>query len=356
MKRFKILIGYASQFRMKSSQILKSRIVILGNGFDLAHNLKTSYFDFYDFLKGNIAKDDPFIAVSGNTNNLTLRSRSESHGSLFKGLFAKNEDFIKNWSNLEQFFYTWLLDNYWSKAGAYRVKLINDEFEHLKKLFVQYLHNEVESRIDLNDLTSFDLDPKIREIICGVNPENQIGFHTTTFINFNYTSKILKSYIYSMKADGRNFSNTSFIDSEIIQIHGHIEDYDSIVFGYGDEEGQDYQKLVQSGNDELLKHFKTFQYLQAEQYTRVMNLLEKPMFDLANPFELYIQVIGHSCAITDKALLKAIFTHKNVKRIELVLRKKEDSYLNKLIQVSRIFDDNIMMRRKIVPEPLTGKL
>ena len=33
------------------------RVFIIGNGFDLAHGLKTGYFSFRDFLK---SKDRPF--------------------------------------------------------------------------------------------------------------------------------------------------------------------------------------------------------------------------------------------------------------------------------------------------------
>jgi hypothetical protein len=65
--------------------------------------------------------------------------------------------------------------------------------------------------------------------------------------------------------------------------------------------------------------------------------------------ELYVQIIGHSCDTTDKALLKTIFQHPNVQFIEGTYYESEGRYFEKLYNISRIFDDTSLMRQKIIP-------
>ena len=63
---------------------------------------------------------------------------------------------------------------------------------------------------------------------------------------------------------------------------------------------------------------------------------------------IHIQLIGHSSGLCDKALLKEIFQHKNVKHIESVYHKDEGEYFKNLYNISRIFDDNTIMRKKMI--------
>lgn len=65
--------------------------------------------------------------------------------------------------------------------------------------------------------------------------------------------------------------------------------------------------------------------------------------------EIYVQLIGHSSGLCDKALLRTIFQHKNVKHIESVYYEDERRYFENLYNISRIFDDNTLMRKKLVP-------
>ena len=39
------------------NDIMKNKLFVIGNGFDLAHNLKTKYSDFLEYLRQIINKD-----------------------------------------------------------------------------------------------------------------------------------------------------------------------------------------------------------------------------------------------------------------------------------------------------------
>lgn len=128
-----------------------------------------------------------------------------------------------------------------------------------------------------------------------------------------------------------------------IHIHGKLNnEKNPIIFGYGDENSADYQELEDSLNDDLLVNFKTFQYLRTENYNQVLGLLNTTN-------DITVQIIGHSCGLCDKALLRKIFQHENVKRIQAVYHGDDSNYFSKLYSISRIFDDNTLMREKIIP-------
>ena len=92
----------------------------------------------------------------------------------------------------------------------------------------------------------------------------------------------------------------------------------------------------------MLKNFKTFQYLRTGKYKEVLGILEETD-------DIYVQLIGHSSGLCDKALLRAIFQHENVKRIEATYYSDESKYFENLYNISRVFDDNTVMRTKLVP-------
>ena len=94
------------------------------------------------------------------------------------------------------------------------------------------------------------------------------------------------------------------------------------------------------------------------QYGQILGYLESVVEDSTSidSTAVHVQVIGHSLNLTDKALLKTIFEHPNVKEIEVTYHKNESKYFEKLYNVSRIFDNNTDMRKKIVPLEKTFKI
>lgn len=350
----------------------KSKIIIIGNGFDRAHGLKTGYDDFFNYLKESTVrfeekgggysnminefgckskvhdnfyhrldlegKNDEYLGVSNivGSTDCKLQVLPRKNSIYYKSLINQKEK-IGYWSEIESHYYNLLVENL-SKHS--HIKIINDEFSHLKGLLAHYLINEVENKIDLDQ--SF-YNRSISDLF--FKHENVRGFEKIYFVSFNYTSKILGRYFRDLKEDDEN----NLFPIEPIHIHGKLNDIDNpIIFGYGDENSDEYKKLELELNNELLKNFKTFNYSRSKNYMKVMGLLEQ--FE-----DIHIQLIGHSSGLCDKALLRTMFQHKNVKKIESIFHQDESKYFENLYNISRIFDDNAMMREKIIPLEETKK-
>lgn len=351
-----------------------NRIVIIGNGFDKAHSLPTGYGEFLNHLTDSIAKferidsfghkpiingrecgknrgyyhrltadgkEDNWIGVKQIQNELKYKLTVSPHNKsiYFKSLFQENER-LGYWSDLESHYFQTLVKH---KDSEEEITLINSEFKHLKKLLFNYLKSEIE------DNTGFEKKYNIHSI----NPiydmlklrHNDYIFEKNYFVTFNYTSKILNQYVMWLKD-----SNEKQFPLLPIHIHGDLYNpTNPIIFGYGDENSLEYKELELLQNNELLTNFKTFQYLRSNKYNEVLGLLEESE-------ENYIQIIGHSSGLCDKALLRTIFQHENVIHIESTYYKDESKYFENLFNISRIFDDNTLMREKLIPLSDTFKI
>ncbi|MBW7870145.1 MAG: hypothetical protein H3C39_03685 [Flavobacteriia bacterium] len=338
----------------------KVKIVLIGNGFDIAHGLKTRYADFLEFLsidtykngkdcrnrkysqyKHRIASndiEDPWITVKLDPNKgyeLNVNPHNERNSIYFKRLFLEKKDPASmKWADLETFYFNLLIEK---KDDSSVIKTINEEFAYMKVLLEDYLINQIETL----GVNKFDIDSNsIMKLL-----NNDKDFDQIYFITFNYTSKILDYYYerlsMSSLVTGEPY-NKKFL-MKPIHIHGKLNnEKNPIIFGYGDENSADYQELEDSLNDDLLVNFKTFQYLRTENYNQVLGLLNTTN-------DITVQIIGHSCGLCDKALLRKIFQHENVKRIQAVYHGDDSNYFSKLYSISRIFDDNTLMREKIIP-------
>ena len=344
-----------------------NRIIIIGNGFDLAHDLKTSYTDFFNYLKDSVAKyektgtntfrpsvkgirnfkDSRFIhrKIDGSTKckwigvrekneevDYKLASNPNTTSLYFKSLF-NDFDGKGYWSDIEHHYFKVL--NQFKQTERY-VSIINEEFEYLKNLLEDYLKVEVEDKITNQISTHNSIYKMLRK-----NNRLSNEFDNNYLITFNYTSKYLDEYLYYLRTYHEDKIKNKF-NTPLIHIHGSLKSKDNpIILGYGDENSNDYKELELSDNNELLKNFKTFQYLRTSKYAEVLGLLETTS-------EMYVQIVGHSCGICDKALLRTIFQHENIKYIEATYYQDESKYFENLYNISRIFDDNTLMRERIV--------
>ena len=142
-----------------------NRIILVGNGFDLAHNLRTSYKNFIEWywngygekLINSTDKYENSIFVNANITTSRHYSSWESYyekrgcKSILEftkalkndtSIFRYNSKFFesinksiesKGWVDIENEYYKHLLNN------SSKPRLVNDELESLKKLLVDYL-------------------------------------------------------------------------------------------------------------------------------------------------------------------------------------------------------------------------
>lgn len=154
-----------------------NRLVLIGNGFDLAHGLKTSYADFIHWYKAHrvelLGKEhsnvssDPLCTIelldrqafSTYASNFFWANQNWSHEEFFDYTVQNTHDFKvsrspfferiikeienKGWVDIENEYYELLkhyaLDNMNEEAKEKFLKSLNDQLDYLKGLLIQYL-------------------------------------------------------------------------------------------------------------------------------------------------------------------------------------------------------------------------
>lgn len=339
-----------------------NRLIIIGNGFDLAHGLKTSFKDFiedyfYEILKNIKEKnfyEDQLISIfsegriekiqryfdgySLNQAYLELRSlmnnhrlRIEKESELLKNIY--NEIEAKTWVDIEVIFFKMLKD---SSKDAKKIKSLNLEMDHLKRLLKEYLEKEYKTS-KLKSISRIENQFKKRLKKSEAQPNTLIedkDINSICVLNFNYT-KTPEFYLKELS-----------IDNSHIQIHGSLEGDDinsqGLVFGFGDELDEEYLKFENLGNDDLFEHIKSFKYLQFQNYRNLLEYLE------SKPFQ--VQVYGHSLGLSDRTLLNTIFENENCISIKLFYHKWDggDDFEKKTYAISRHFKSKASLRSKVV--------
>ena len=360
------------------------RLVLIGNGFDLAHQLPTSYREFFEYLTEEILKDSYGSAFFAGISDFFYRINNEKKSEEIIGIKRNpngkislagkpNSRFLNKvftdygnsiWSDLENEYFD-AVDTIIQKFKQARARYIgkpprgtydgvvkdilqvNEELASLKDELVRYL-----IKIEGDRSHEFRKE-SIQEIFTNRQPPilsgQGISFNSTTYLNFNYTSSLLIKLVDS----AQTFVESQYIqeiaririrdyESKIIPIHGLLSESDKVIFGYGDESSESYKFLEELGDKRVLSNFKTWLYVRSSNYHKLLNTL-------ADNEAIYVQVIGHSCSLCDKALLRTIFRHESVKHIELCFHGDgTEEFDNKFYNVMRIMDDNVMLREKVV--------
>jgi len=401
-----------------------NRLVIIGNGFDLAHGLPTSYKhliddfwknlgeyynydlvkriiyfntndrDFRDYYCYDLKNYDDFIKrMTKNFNDFKLnfdRKKIEVNDNKGISLFHfKNQFFkilceksIENWVDIENTYYDILKErakgSFVKNNYPWDVEQLNEEFEQVKNLLEIYLNKKVINNYNLDFTKNHDIDwnriyNALKPISLFSNEENVlkefINFDDVNkvkehfkkerneeivnnlyFLNFNYTP-IAKIYSDLLGKDDR-------IESTINFIHGEINNTkeNRINFGFGDEMDDDYKIIENINDNEYLKNFKSFQYLQNSNYSSLLNYIDSDKFQVV--------IMGHSCGLSDRTLLNTIFEHNNCRSIKVCYyqwidektRETKDNYTEIIQNISRHFNKKKLMREKIVNKTLCKPL
>lgn len=343
--------------RLLYPDLKMNQLVIIGNGFDLAHGLKTGYMDFIlwylnkrfrAIVSGEYYEDGlsiiHYYGFSGNQAIKNIKSIEEYRDcvkrlSNISGKSSDNAYFPKllhysvgkGWVDIEAFYFAELLKVFDLQSRERRnedylklLNLLNNFMRGLQEQMLEYLSIQ-ESIGSLKPIDSFYER-------CAKNANGNL----MVFLNFNYTDTIS---IY-----GDKFRNNR---SQTIFIHGQLNNPENpIIFGYGDERDEKYKQMEDTGIDEFLTFIKSFGYLKTNNYRRVIEFIE------SGPYQ--VRIVGHSCGLSDRVLLSELFTNPNCKNIDILYHKRDDGsddYTQKLYAISRQFphDFKEIMRRRIIP-------
>ena len=338
-----------------------NKLVIVGNGFDLAHGLRTRYIDFLlwylnDAIKNLFTKyvyNDSLIEASMHyriAKPADLKSikdytsfRKQYHDikftfkhEFFESLLDKAE--IANWVDIESEYYSWLISLFkeLEKDGIenhpnidQRLNDLNDCFDVIKEKLSEYL--------TIVNKSNMELDSEIaNHFLNEFSNEKSLKKSSTMFLNFNYTSTLK---LYSEILDS--------VEYTINYIHGKLNDYNNpIIFGYGDEIDSYYEKIERLNSNEFLKNIKSFGYFKTSNYQDLSRFISSGTFRVI--------IIGHSCGLSDRILLNSIFENKNCNSIKIYYHKrneKENDFFEKTQELSRHFPSSFKgrMRNLILP-------
>ncbi|MDI5893920.1 AbiH family protein [Flavobacterium algoritolerans] len=398
---------------MRKAFVNMNRLVIIGNGFDLAHGLPTSYKDFIDDYWINVLKelynnhsysDSLFVSnISriGNDYNAksdwqksvcnfeTLKyfiSRYERYCTLeFTNNFflnINNQINIEKWVDIENLYYNQLKiitkhGSLKSNEKKQQVVLLNKEFEQVKKLLEKYLKEKVVDSFNVGVIKDSDYDQfKFCDILRPISIPNEELNLDKEFSNDDF--KEIENQLETRKIEGSkgllrilnfNYTPTALrylraqnLNDDLakihIAIHGIIgnENEHKINFGFGDEMDEDYKIIENLDDNEYLKNFKSFQYLQNSNYKNLLDFID------ANKFQVLI--MGHSCGLSDRTLLNTVFEHNNCRSIKVFYHETEDengkvikdNYTEIIQNISRHFNKKKLMREKIVNKTLCQPL
>jgi hypothetical protein len=137
----------------------------------------------------------------------------------------------------------------------------------------------------------------------------------------------------------------AMIDDREIHIHGEINNpKHPIIFGFGDEDTPEYKEIKRLGDSSLLEYSKHIYY----DVTNDRNSLIR--FTESGPYQVYL--MGHSCGMADRVLLRQILDNDNCKSIKPFYYAADDngftSYKNISQNLHLIFDDEAKLREKLV--------
>ena len=406
-----------------------NRIIIVGNGFDLAHQLATKYGDFINWyweewghllatsmnrnltdglcsfrLKKDVelagwyyvwgwhyhisTRDYPLQDLVKHAKTDTEVCNFDMHSIFFTEICKSIEE--KGWVDIEAEYYRMLNSVYLSSPQK-----LNEEFAIVRTKLIEYLTSIQDSNINdsivnqatrecmmapfcaneisiegrakwneflkcriedeyLSDTIKLYGESEAREKIKQVSdfkkaqrgqidnmgigsingnelPSAMLYPDRIMLLNFNYT----KTADMYMPADEHHFP--------INHIHGHLDNPDRVIFGYGDELDNKYQEISNLNNNELLKNIKSIRYLEDVNYRNVLEFVESA------PYQIYI--MGHSCGTSDRTLLNTLFEHPNCVSIKPFYYQNDegqDNYIEIVQNISRNFSNAQKMRDRVV--------
>lgn len=352
-----------------------NRLILIGNGFDLAHGLKTRFSDFIndylanainEFISTRKYQDDLFnigLSSGNEARKINIRKIGKDKGvEVFRTIESTSGGKIQitfhhdvpllnqlmidienqNWVDIEVRFFEELVK---AKNDIAYTERVNSQFKFLKEKLIEYLKEESKKiktnhnampMVDCMTEPIFTHDMSTKHLTKHEKPENLY------FLNFNYTPSVEQYEIFCQHRIPKTNLN---------YIHGNLEGNKGLpIFGFGDEFDKDYLTFEELKNNELFEHIKSFWYLKNKNYFDLLRYIESDSFQ--------VHIYGHSCGLSDRTMLRTIFEHKNCFSIKVFYygTKVENDYTDKSYDIARHFNDKTILREKLIPEELSRSM
>jgi hypothetical protein len=363
-----------------------NRLVIIGNGFDLAHGLPTMYRDFINdyvnslieelkknykyedvFFKINLGVKDPlnpfdrrsiyslnsiedvreFVLDLGKLNRLPVNlAIFDIKNNFFYKLCNKNN--IQNWVDIEKLYYDELIEtlkpSVFPKFNGLGVNTskeniifdLNKDFEQVKILLEKYLKEKVDEVYSLDS----NPDNAFKELI-------KDG-HELDGRELNRFYQEL-SFIESIELNNQLLEspNPENLKGPILKITNYFLtfNYTNVLLNYFKSLGinelhinhlhgrlNDLSNPINFGfGDEKDKMYKKIEEKNDNEYLKNIKSFKylnnpnyKNLLDYIDSKKFQVYIMGHSCGLSDRTLLNTIFEHVNCRSIKVFYHEKKD--------------------------------
>lgn len=338
--------------------IQMNRLILIGNGFDLAHGITSSFNDFIEwylakayntFLSKNWKFNDVLLDINLIDKSYFLLNNhfksiepSEAKQTFINLVEAFNREittkkvlllerimmksFETNWVDIEMEYFKLL--SVTKGISKDKVDELNNQFDYLRSQFLEYLQIQEKSFFNNFDKTAL--------VNCFTEPINENGKNPETihFLNFNYTNT-LEAYVAE---------TNKIIPSKFNYIHGNLDgSKGEPIFGYGDEMDKKFAEFEHDNDNRLFRHIKSFGYLKNSNYADLLRFIQSDDFQ--------VHIYGHSCGLSDRTMLHEIFEHTRCKSIKIFYHEKDNGtndFTDKTYEIYRHFNDKELVRKRIV--------
>ncbi|WP_332834213.1 bacteriophage abortive infection AbiH family protein [Clostridium perfringens] len=277
-----------------------SKLFIIGNGFDLAHEIKSSYEDFHEYLNENFQNKEIYILDRQYDSDGNPIYDENEKVSFIKNLICNAEGKGKKWSNLEESlgyliqkslnsnnigYGDFDLDDYFDEIDDFKNIYNNeDKSGDIKNVLLEipdYFSEWIDNYIDLSDTKA-------------KNEFKNLISKEDLFFSFNYTGTLEE--LYGVE--------------NVCHIHGYNNCGDDLLFGHGNLNG-DFLNNVPIGTEESFYYI--FEGLRKNTNRAIKK--HKQFFDkITNEIDS-IYSYGFSFGDVDLIYIKEILSRLDTKNI-----------------------------------------
>ncbi|MCL2416731.1 MAG: SUMF1/EgtB/PvdO family nonheme iron enzyme [Bacteroidales bacterium] len=362
----------------KQAKKTLNRIILIGNGFDLAHGLKTKYEHFindfweraFEDYKINKGKDIPTNEEKNERENKTnfkpffkiAKEKEIEEGTYtvlaiddFKHAISYENKFlekierdiqIKTWCNIEKLYFDELVRCYKDykakedRNDTTQIDKLNGDFDAIENELRQYLKKEIEKEYKKGE------NGTTREALI---KENALNSNFLTNLQDEFEKAIWNDDVNEYKILTCNYTKTAELyenriknkgkKAEVVYIHGKLES--DIIFGYGDEHCEEAKEIEKLDENKFQQKIKQIKYAETPDYMVLDEFI-------TNKGEYDVVVLGHSCGNADRTLLRRLLESGNCKSIIPYYYNDTDKR-EKQHNIYRIFDDKQKFQERITP-------
>lgn len=388
-----------------------NRLILIGNGFDLAHGLKTSYKDFIfwyldecfneagafrigntyedEFIKvqvrdvylvdylaklaghkgisrylyenGLLAKYMCFFSESGY-NEGRIKDDFKDIDKIIAHVFVFKSSFFKKlidtclesgWVDIEQEYFN-ALCNCKNNDGLFdyqKVNKLNKHFNFLKNKLEEYLttqDRQFDNRLNFQLAKQLGQEFVLADFDPSIADEDLRGKLGEDFTDDKSKNIQHKAYVLNF-----NYTNTFY--NYIWEIKGNYFSHIEVNHIHGQLNNPNNPIIFGFGDEhdkdyaqfEEIGNNTLFEHVKSYHYLKTSNY--RNLIRFLNEDYYQVLVVGHSCGLSDRTMFKEIFDHDNCKSVKILHHKRADG-------TTDFFDKTINLGRHFTDKGRMRKL